>query len=77
VLLTGVVAINVAALRQNVQLDRLESERTGLSAENAQLESSLSVLQSAPRVERLARQLGLVQVDPEHTTYLELAPGTK
>jgi cell division protein FtsL len=76
-LLTGVVAVNVAVLRQNVQLDRLGAESAQLTAENAQLQSSLSLLQSAPRVERLARQLGLVQADPEHTTYLQLPPGKK
>ena len=37
VLLTGIVAVNVAVLKLNLRLDRLGEERTQLRTENAQL----------------------------------------
>ena len=37
VLLTGIVALNVAVLKLNLRLDRLGEERTQLRTENAQL----------------------------------------
>ena len=42
VLLTGVVALNVAVLRLNVQLDKLNSERTRLRAEKQAIASQLA-----------------------------------
>ena len=75
VLLTGVVALNVAVLRLNVQLDKLNSERTRLRAEKQELASQLGMAAAAPRIETLARkQLGLVQANPSETTYLRLGP---
>jgi hypothetical protein len=58
VLLAGVVALNVAVLRLNMQLDELGRERENLRAENA----------------ALASRLGLVPAEPEDTTYVELRP---
>jgi cell division protein FtsL len=75
VLLTGVVALNVAVLRLNVQLDKLNSERTRLRAEKQALASELGMAAAAPRIENLARkQLGLVQTNPSETTYVRLGP---
>jgi cell division protein FtsL len=74
-LLAGVVALNVAVLRLNVQLDGLDQERTRLRAEKAELVSLLAGELASTRIEARARdELGLVQVDPSQTRYVELEP---
>jgi cell division protein FtsL len=73
VLLAGVVAMNVAVLRLNMQLDRLGRERADLRAQNAALSSQLSSQASAPRIQGLAaKRLGLVQATPDQTSYVTL-----
>jgi cell division protein FtsL len=73
VLLAGVVAINVAVLRLNLQLDESGRERTELKTDIAQLRSEISSAAATSRIERLAEgELGLVEVDPEDTTYVQL-----
>lgn len=73
VLLAGVVALNVAVLRLNLQLDDTGRERAKLRAENAALASQLSSEAAAPRIEALARgRLGLVPAQESETTYLQL-----
>jgi cell division protein FtsL len=71
VLLVGVVAVNVAVLRVNMQLEELSRQRLELEAQNALLASKVSAAVAQPRVERLARtRLGLARdVDP---AYVEL-----
>jgi cell division protein FtsL len=73
VLLAGVVAINVAVLRLNLQLDEAGRERTELRTDIAQLRSEISSAAATTRIERLAAgELGLVEVEPEDTTYIQL-----
>jgi cell division protein FtsL len=73
VLLTGVVALNVAVLRLNLQLDELGRERANLRAENAALASRFSSSHATARIEASARsQLGLVPAEPDDTAYVEL-----
>ena len=73
VLLTGVVALNVAVLRLNMQLDRLGRERTQLRAENATLSSQLSSAAAAPKIQALARhRLGVQPAPADKVTYLDL-----
>jgi cell division protein FtsL len=71
VLLVGVVALNVAVLRLNMQLEQLSERRLELEAENAMLASKVSAAMAPTRTERLARtKLGLVPAaDP---AYVEL-----
>jgi cell division protein FtsL len=77
-LLTGVVAVNVAVLRQNMQLERYGNERAQLQDQNLELRSQLSQVTSASHIERLAQtKLGLVQVAPDQTTYIRLGAGEK
>ena len=72
-LLAGVVAVNVAVLRLNLQLDAQNREQTQLHTDIARLRSEISTAAATTRVERLARgELGLLQVQPEDTTYIEL-----
>jgi cell division protein FtsL len=73
VLLAGVVAVNVAVLRLNLQLDRSNTERVELEADISGLRSELSSVAATSRIERLAQgELGLVAADPDATTYVEL-----
>jgi cell division protein FtsB len=74
-LLAGVVALNVAVLRLNVQMDDLDQERARLRAEKAELVSLLAGELASTRIELRARdELGLVDVDPTQTRYVELRP---
>jgi cell division protein FtsL len=73
VLLAGVVFVNVAVLRLNLQLDRANQQRTKLRAENAALQSELSSRLASPRIAALAtKQDGLVPADPSTIGYLSL-----
>jgi cell division protein FtsL len=73
VLLAGVVAINVAVLRLNLQLDETGRERTDLKNDIAGLRAEISSAAATTRIERLARgELGLHEVEPEDTTYIQL-----
>jgi cell division protein FtsL len=74
-LLAGVVAVNVAVLRLNVELDRTGQERSQLKADVAALRSELSSTAATSRIERVATdELGLEPADPETTTYVTLGP---
>jgi cell division protein FtsB len=73
-LLFGVVAINVAVLRAHVAVSRLDGQRAELKAQNQALASQLSAASSAPRVEKAARQLGMIPAPAASTSYLDLAP---
>jgi cell division protein FtsL len=63
-LLAGVVAVNVAVLRLNLQFDQVGRERSELRADISRLRSELSSASATARIERLARdELGFVHVD--------------
>jgi cell division protein FtsL len=73
-LLAGIVAMNVAVLRLNIQLDRLGHTRDTLRAENASLLSQLSSAGATGRIQTLAmNRLGFVQAGPDQTTFVRLA----
>jgi cell division protein FtsL len=77
-LLAGVVALNVAVLRLNVELDDLAREKQELRAGNNELASRLAGLEASGRVQALARkQLGLVPAEPDQTTYITLDPAPR
>ena len=69
-LLAGIVALNVAALRLNMEGKRLDGQIQELRTRNAELLSELSNAAAAGRVQAAASQLGLVS--PADTTYLRL-----
>ena len=72
-LLAGVVAVNVAVLRLNLELDQVDRDRAELKADIAGLRSEISTASATARIERLAtKELGLVQADPETTIYVQL-----
>jgi cell division protein FtsL len=72
VLLAGVVFVNVAVLRLNLQLDKATHARAQLQAEDATLASQLSSELASPRIQKQAQQDGLVQVDPSTIGYINL-----
>jgi cell division protein FtsL len=74
-LLAGVVAVNVAVLRLNLQLDGASREREQLRADLAGLRAELSSVAATAQVERAARdELGLVPADPDQMVYVTLPP---
>lgn len=74
-LLAGVVAVNVAVLRLNVELDRLGRERAELKADVASGRAQLSTASANSRIEgEAAARLGLMPADPSLTTYVRIAP---
>jgi cell division protein FtsL len=76
-LLSGVVAVNVAVLRAHVAVTRLDDQSAELKAQNQALASRLSAASSAPRIEAAAHRLGLVQAPAAATSYLDLAPARR
>jgi cell division protein FtsL len=73
VLLTGIVALNVAVLRLNLELDELGREKATLRAENAALASRFSSSRATARIQSLATtELGLVPAEAEDTEYVPL-----
>ncbi|MBA2742655.1 MAG: hypothetical protein H0U46_11665 [Actinobacteria bacterium] len=72
-LLAGVVAVNVAVLRVNLELDGVSRERTQLRADIASISAGISSAAATARIERAARdELGLVQADPDEMVYVTL-----
>ena len=73
-LLSGIVALNVAVVGLNVRLDEQRRERARLQAETAALAAQLSSAAAAERIERYARtRLGFVAAEPDQTRYVDLA----
>jgi hypothetical protein len=77
VLLAGVVAINVAVLRENVTLNHLTKSRGSLRADNADLLSKISTQLSVGRVQTAARRQGFVPALPGDTSYVAIAAHAK
>jgi hypothetical protein len=73
-LLGGVVAVNVAVLRLNLELDRVGRERSQLEADAARIRSQLSSVAATAQVVRAAEADGLVLADPETTVTVILGP---
>lgn len=73
ILLAGVVFVNVAVLRLNLQLDSQTNQRAKLRAENAALQSQLASALASPKIQaRAQKTLGLVAADPSTIQYLNL-----
>ena len=69
----SVVAGALTVLRLNLQLDQSNRDRTQLKTDIAGLRAEISSAAAATRIERLAKgELGLVEVEPEDTTYIQL-----
>jgi hypothetical protein len=70
--LAGVVALNVAVLRVNMQVSRLDRTQIELQQENAALASNVSSALSAQRIEQAANRLGYVPAPASDTSYVDL-----
>ncbi|HXV94951.1 MAG TPA: hypothetical protein VD695_00235 [Gaiellaceae bacterium] len=71
-LLAGIVALNVAVLRLNMQAEELEGRRAELVAQRDALEAELSRAAAAGRIEAIAvNRYGLAE--PVETVYVRLA----
>ena len=70
VLLSGIVALNVAVLRASMQVEQLDNQRDQLASKRDALQSQLSSASAAGRIEEMAKNLKLDA--PAATTYLEL-----
>jgi cell division protein FtsL len=75
VLLAGVVALNVAVLRVNMNVNDLSKQQAELQAQNQALASQLSSAGSSIRIEQAARRLGLVPAPATDTSYVDLGRG--
>jgi cell division protein FtsL len=74
ILLAGVVFVNVAVLQLNLSLDKTNTERSKLLAENAALQSQYSTLVGSSAIQSEAvKQFGLVYEDPAAYGYVNLA----
>jgi cell division protein FtsL len=74
VVLAGVVFVNLAVLRLNLQLDSATKDRADLLGQNANLQSQLSSALASTRIQNLARSKdGLVPADPSTIGYVNLA----
>lgn len=72
ILLAGVVFVNVAVLQLNLSLDKTNTERSKLVADNAALQSQYSSLVASQAIQQEAvKQFGLVYRDP--TGYVNVA----
>ena len=72
ILLAGVVALNVAVLQRNLDLDSVNRQRAQLKADIAVVEARLA---SAKRTGNIVKSAsGLVQADPAATTIIDLQP---
>jgi hypothetical protein len=69
-LLAGIVAVQVAALRQNIARGELEQTRQRLVAQNMTLQARLDEARSRVKVEERARQLGMYQPPSDSVEYL-------
>ena len=77
VLLTGIVALNVAVLQLNLQLDDLGQERARLRTENADLRARAAVNAFPDTIRETAKVQGYHQVNPLQTRYLDLEPNAR
>jgi hypothetical protein len=67
ILLAGVVFVNVAVLRLNINLDSANQQRVKLRADDAALQSQLASALASPRIQDQARsQDGLVTATTIH-----------
>jgi cell division protein FtsL len=77
VALTGIVALNVAVLQLNLQLDRLAQERAQLRTENTELRQQAAVNAVPGTIRDSAKSQGYHPVTLAQTRYLDLRPETR
>ena len=71
-LLGGIVALNVAALRDSIDVNRLQAHAQQLQDENRLLRNQVTNLSSPTSIGVAAQKLGMVPADPNTTKYVRL-----
>ena len=74
-LLTGVVAVNVAVLRAHIDVNKLDKQQLSLQQENSSLAAQVSSAGASQRIEQIAYRFGLRPAPANDTGYIDL--GTK
>jgi cell division protein FtsB len=64
ILLVGVVFVQIAVIRQNMERSDLETRAGVVSAQNRDLETQIQQAQSSPEVQTEAQRLGMVAAPP-------------
>jgi hypothetical protein len=70
----GIVALQVGALRSSIEASRLDGQAAALRSQNADIESQISAQSGYGRISELARQQGMVQVQPRRRNFILLHP---
>jgi cell division protein FtsL len=73
-LLGGIVALNVAALRDSIDVNRLQAHAQQLQNDNRLLRNQVTSLSSPASIGAAAKKLGMVPADPNTTKYVRLRP---
>ncbi|MGZ4431064.1 MAG: hypothetical protein ACXVYV_05390 [Gaiellales bacterium] len=68
----GIVALNVATLRANLQINHLQDAQQQVQAQNDLLESRVALLSGPARIDVLAARMGMVQATPSAHDFLRL-----
>jgi len=76
-LLGGIVALNVAALRDSIQVNKLQARAQQLANENRLARNRITSLSSPVAIGIAAQKLGMHQADPNTTRYLQLPTPAK
>jgi cell division protein FtsL len=71
-LLTGVVAVNVAVLRAHVAVNQLDKQQLQLQQENSTLAAQVSSAGASQRIAQIAYRFGLRPAPAADTNYLDL-----
>lgn len=71
-LLGGIVAVQVEALRANIELGRLNDQAAQLRTDNQNTAANIAYLQNSARIDSFARRAGMVRMVPSAADILTL-----
>jgi cell division protein FtsL len=71
-LLTGVVAVNVAVLRAHIDVSKLDKQQLALEQQNSSLAAQVSSAGASQRIEQIAYRFGLRPAASVDTSYIDL-----
>jgi len=71
-LLGGIVALNVATLRDSIEVSRLQAQAQQLASQNQLQQNRVTSLSSPVAIGRAARKLGMNLADPNTTRYVNM-----
>jgi hypothetical protein len=71
-LLGGIVALNVATLRDSIEVSRLQAQARQLASQNQLQQNRVTSLSSPVAIGLAARKLGMYLADPNTTRYVNM-----